>query len=153
MPPLSASAELEKNRASAAWGGAPGEHGAGARRRAIVAGRLLVLCLALAAFLIAPHRLTVPATAAGPTTSITPVPDDDPPMVLEEDGELVRVPVTRPSRPLPRTNAMAATLALAPSTSVGVSAERASFRLEARRAPAAGDAPVRTHADLMVFLL
>ncbi|MBX3262819.1 MAG: hypothetical protein KF782_24280 [Labilithrix sp.] len=119
------------------------------RRPAIAVARLLALCVAVAALLIAPYPLTSPVSAAG-ATSATAAPDDVAPMLVEEPGD--RVPAARPARSSPRSNAELAALTTAGACSA-LSTASSSLRLESRRGLAASAARRRTHADFMVFLI
>ena len=105
-------------------------HTNGSRRPAIVAARVVALCVAVVAFLFAPLR-PMSAAPADDSPPAVKVPDDDTPELVEEHSAVVRAPTLRPSGSTSRTSATA--LALAPSAIALLSTAAASFTLEARR--------------------
>lgn len=125
-------------------------HTKASRRPAIVAARVVALCVAVVAFLFAPLRTMAVAPVDGSPPTMRAVPDEAP-VLGEEHGAVVRVPALRPSGANPRASATA--LALAPSAIALLSTVAASFALEPPRCITARVARARTHAELMVFLI
>jgi hypothetical protein len=121
------------------------------RRRSALAVRLVVLCgLFLVALLSAADRVAPLAHAEGAATPTTTASDQDT-TVLVEESELCRVRTTRPARPLPRTNAAVA--ALAPAALGSAVASRPSLTVAPGHRLNSKTPKVRTHAELMVFLI
>lgn len=126
-------------------------HTKASRRPAIVAARVVALCVAVVAFLFAPLRTMSVAPTDDAPPAMQAVPDEDAPVLVEEQGAVVRVPALRPSPAKPRASTTAPVVA--PSAIALLSTAAASFALEPPRCLNARVAKARTHAELMVFLI
>jgi hypothetical protein len=109
------------------------------------------------AFLAVLLRATPLAYAGSSAPAMTPVPDDDTPMLVEEHSDLPRVPVTRAARTGPRSwrtvPPKAPGFALfQPVPAVGPVAMCSSLHTDSRCEALVASIRPRTHAELMVFL-